>query len=155
MVGWMHYLGRGTPLDKQKGTKIIRDNQSDEFKLGEGECLAWWGYECKSDSPAACKFFDLCQLGSDRDWLCRYLMAVCVFLGFGTAEDRAMAVGIIEQLAKGSQSDCQFTIGRCFFYGWDVPEDYKKAIEWFRKSADQGNSYVGRAGQSIRAVLAR
>ncbi|KAI9193247.1 uncharacterized protein BJ171DRAFT_282104 [Polychytrium aggregatum] len=76
MVGWMHYLGRGTVRDEQKGVKIIRDNQSDEFKLGEGECLAA-DWNIKSDSPAACKFFELCQLGSDRDWLCSHLMAVC------------------------------------------------------------------------------
>ncbi|KAI9208405.1 uncharacterized protein BJ171DRAFT_455702, partial [Polychytrium aggregatum] len=38
MIGWMHYLGRGTPQDQQNGIKIIRENKSDVFKLGEDEC---------------------------------------------------------------------------------------------------------------------
>ncbi|KAI9209527.1 uncharacterized protein BJ171DRAFT_436671, partial [Polychytrium aggregatum] len=96
MVGWMHYLGRGTVRDKQKGTKIIRDNQSDEFPFGEDECLAG-NSDADSDSPAAFMFFELCQLGSDRDWLCRHPMAVCLHYGFGTLKNQKKAAGIFEQ----------------------------------------------------------
>ncbi|KAI9203473.1 uncharacterized protein BJ171DRAFT_144464 [Polychytrium aggregatum] len=141
MVGWMHYLGRGTERDEQRGIKIIRDNQSDEFKLGESECLASVWNNIKSDSRTACKFFNLCQLGSDRNWLCRHLMAVCVFFGFGTTEDRTKAAGIFEPLADDGHSDSQFWIGSCYRCGGGVSRDWKKAFEGYSKSADQGNSY--------------
>ncbi|KAI9204872.1 uncharacterized protein BJ171DRAFT_459036 [Polychytrium aggregatum] len=140
IVGWMHYLGRGTQLDKQKGIKIIRENSTNEFKLGEDECLAG-GTGCSSNSPAACKFFDLCQQGSDRDWLCRHLMAVCLFLGFGTTQDRKKAVSIFEQLANKGHSDSRLWIGKCFMGIEEVPEDLRKAFEWFFKSATEGNPY--------------
>ncbi|KAI9203394.1 uncharacterized protein BJ171DRAFT_583231 [Polychytrium aggregatum] len=140
MVGWMHYLGRGITQDKQEGVRIIRDNQSDEFGLGEAECLAYWS-SISSNSPAACKFFQVCQLGSDRDWLCRHLMAVCVFHGFGTTEDKKKAIGIFEQLANEGHSDSQLWIGICYCFGRGVSRNYEKALEWLFKSASQGNSY--------------
>ncbi|KAI9205578.1 uncharacterized protein BJ171DRAFT_598251 [Polychytrium aggregatum] len=141
MVGWMHYLGRGTQLDKQKGVKIIRDNQSDAFKLGEDECLASMWNNIKSDSAAACKFFHLCHLGSDRDWLCRHLMALCLVNGFGTIQDQEKAAGIIEQLANEGHSDSQLWMGECYRSDGGVSKDFKKAFEWFSKSAKQDNSY--------------
>ncbi|KAI9202405.1 uncharacterized protein BJ171DRAFT_584052 [Polychytrium aggregatum] len=140
MVGWMHYLGRGTQQDKQKGVKIIRDNESDEFKLGETNCLSViWSSTTSSDSLAAREFFELCRIGSDRDWLSNHLMAVCLVRGFGTMQDRMRAAGIFEQLANEGYSDSQFWIGECFYQGWGGPTDRKKAFEWFSKSADQGN----------------
>ncbi|KAI9193524.1 uncharacterized protein BJ171DRAFT_603262 [Polychytrium aggregatum] len=141
MVGWMHYLGRGTVRDEPMGTKIIRENKSDEFPLGEGECLAANWAPIKSDLPAPRKFFELCQLGSERDWLCRHLMAVCVFQEFGATNDREKAAGIFEQLANDGHSDSQFWIGECYQYGRGVSQDHKTAFERFSKSANQGNSY--------------
>ncbi|KAI9202694.1 uncharacterized protein BJ171DRAFT_600702 [Polychytrium aggregatum] len=139
MVGWMHYLGRGTVQDKQKGIEIIRVNKSHEFKFGESECLA--GDSTLSDSPTSRKFFELCRLGSERDWLCRHLMAACLHLGFGTTGDREKAAGDFEQLANEGHSDSQFWIGECYYRGQGVPEDDSKAFEWYTKSAYQGNSY--------------
>ncbi|KAI9197224.1 uncharacterized protein BJ171DRAFT_571005 [Polychytrium aggregatum] len=141
MVGWMHYLGRGSQRDQLKGITIIRKNESDEFNLGENECLTSIWKDIKSDSPVACKFFQLCQLGSDRDWICRHLVAVCLFYGFGTTEDRVKAAGMFEQLANEGHSDSQLWIGECYHWSVGVSEDNDNAFEWFSKSADQGNSY--------------
>ncbi|KAI9193486.1 uncharacterized protein BJ171DRAFT_587190 [Polychytrium aggregatum] len=139
MVGWMHYLGRGTQLDKQKGIKIIRDNESDEFKLGEA--MSWVGSWAPSDSRISRKLFQLCQLKSDRDWLCMHLMAVYLFNGYGTTKDEEKAACIFEQLAIHGHSDSQYWIGLCYRSGRGVSKDEQKAFEWFCKSADQDNSY--------------
>ncbi|KAI9190744.1 uncharacterized protein BJ171DRAFT_574483 [Polychytrium aggregatum] len=142
MVGWMHYLGRGTVQDKQKGTKIIRDNKSDEFRLGEDKCLTkFFGTRADSNSHAARKFFNLCRLGSDHDWLCRHLMTVCLYYGFGTTKDQKKAAGNFEQLANEGRSDSQYWIGECCYWGVGVSQDHKKSFEWFCKSANQDNSY--------------
>ncbi|KAI9204516.1 uncharacterized protein BJ171DRAFT_599301 [Polychytrium aggregatum] len=141
MVGWMHYLGRGTMRDEQRGITIIRENRSAEFKLGEDESLAALLIDIKSKSPIACKFFNLCHLGSEHDWLCRHLMAVCLFYGFGTTKDWKNAASNFEQLAIEGRSDSQLWIGVCYYWGREISDYRKNSFEWFSKSADQGNSY--------------
>ncbi|KAI9203234.1 uncharacterized protein BJ171DRAFT_155205 [Polychytrium aggregatum] len=140
MVGWMHYLGRGTERDEQKGVKIIRENRSAKFPFGETECLAG-SSDTKSRSHLGLRLFELCQFGSDHDWLCKHLMAVCMVRGFGIVEHRNTAVDTFAQLANEGHSDSQFWIGQCFYHGWGVSQDHKKAFEWHSKSANQGNSY--------------
>ncbi|KAI9193539.1 uncharacterized protein BJ171DRAFT_603096 [Polychytrium aggregatum] len=141
MVGWMHYLGRGTERDEQKGIKIVRDSKSKEFPLGEDSGLAGW-YIIPCRSPASHKFYRLCQLGSERDWLCKHLAAVCLINGFGTAANAEMAACIFEQLANEGHGDSQFRLGMCYRYGWGARKSYSRAIRWFRKAADLGNSYA-------------
>ncbi|KAI9193325.1 uncharacterized protein BJ171DRAFT_272756 [Polychytrium aggregatum] len=140
MVGWMHYLGRGTQQDQQKGIKMIRDSKSSAFKFGEAECLYGWPL-APSNSPASREFFKLCQLGLDHNWLCKHLTAVCLVHGFGTAQDKTKAADIFEQLAHDEHSESQAWFGGCYGNGLGVPEDESKAFEWYSKSANQGNSY--------------
>ncbi|KAI9208768.1 uncharacterized protein BJ171DRAFT_565222 [Polychytrium aggregatum] len=139
MVGWMLYLGRGTQQDKQRGIAIIRDNKSDEFPLGEDNGLACgWNYTLKSsDSPASRTFFELCQLGSDRDWLCKHLKAVCLINRFGAQVESGQAASIFEQLSNDGHSDSQLWIGDLYSSGGGESE----AFEWYSKSANKGNSY--------------
>ncbi|KAI9204224.1 uncharacterized protein BJ171DRAFT_506609 [Polychytrium aggregatum] len=146
MVGWMHYLGRGTVRDKQKGVRIIQDNRSNAFPLGEEGCLAGdagpiWN-RSSSDSPAALKFYQLCEMGSDRDCLCEHLMALCHFHGFGTTEDPSSGAAIFEQLAQKGHSESQFWIGHCYVTGLGRRRELTEAIEWFNESAENGNSYA-------------
>ncbi|KAI9206523.1 uncharacterized protein BJ171DRAFT_498081 [Polychytrium aggregatum] len=140
MLGWMHYLGRGTQQDRQKGIKIIRENRSDEFPFGEDECLAVRCFT-SSNSPGARRFYQLCRLGSDREWLCRHLVAVCLFDGFGVSEDRPKAVDILQQLAHDGHSDSQFWIGESHQCFHKIPRDSQRAFQWWSRSADQGNPY--------------
>ncbi|KAI9205045.1 uncharacterized protein BJ171DRAFT_502810 [Polychytrium aggregatum] len=140
MLGWMHYLGRGTVRDQLKGVKTIRDSRSDLFPLGESECLAF-SDNTFSDSSVACRFFELCQLGSERDWLCKHLMAVCVFFGFGTSRDQKKAVGIFERLASNGNCINQVWLGRCYYWGLGVSIDHAAAIQWYTLAANQGDPY--------------
>ncbi|KAI9199364.1 uncharacterized protein BJ171DRAFT_601941 [Polychytrium aggregatum] len=137
MLGWMHYFGRGTERDEQKGVEIIRENKPDGFELEEGVLI---GYVASSNSPASRKFFNLCLLGSDREWLCRHLMALCLTCGFGTLKDQEKAASIFEQLANEGHSDSQYWIGS-FYYDQGVSKSCEKGFEWYSKSADQGHSY--------------
>lgn len=40
--------------------------------------------------------------------------------------------------AKNGDSEMQWVVGNCFYNGYGVDMDYSKAVEWFKKSADQG-----------------
>ena len=32
-------------------------------------------------------------------------------------------------------------MGVCYYVGYEVPQDYKQAICWYRKAAEQGNNF--------------
>ena len=44
------------------------------------------------------------------------------------------------KLAEQGNADAQFRIGRVYSSGGNVPQDYAKAVQWFRIAADQGHS---------------
>ncbi|KAI9207865.1 uncharacterized protein BJ171DRAFT_491813 [Polychytrium aggregatum] len=138
MLGWMHCLGRGTVQDRPEGTRIQRNNRSDKFPLSEEDALA--GYDCFSNSSISRKFFKLCQYGSNRDWLCKHLMGVCLLHGFGVSKDWTKAADIFDQLANEGHSDSQYWIGQCYFQGCGVTRDLLAAFQWWSRSADRGNS---------------
>ena len=48
------------------------------------------------------------------------------------------------QIAKAEQGDAvaQYLLGRMYYFGEGVPQDYKEAEKWFRKSAEQGYEYA-------------
>ena len=41
--------------------------------------------------------------------------------------------------AKQGDPDAQFALGRCYWKGFGVPEDYGQAAYWYRKAAEQGH----------------
>ena len=40
--------------------------------------------------------------------------------------------------AENNDVTAQFILGECYYYGWGVEPDYKQAVAWYRKAADQG-----------------
>ena len=57
------------------------------------------------------------------------------------AENRdADAVRIFRELADQGHLGAQYMLGRAYRFRWGVPErDFKEAIKWYTKSAEQGN----------------
>ena len=53
---------------------------------------------------------------------------------------RQVNVERFRRLAKEGQADAQFHLGRMYYFGEGVPQDYKEAEKWFRKSAEQGHA---------------
>jgi TPR repeat protein len=51
------------------------------------------------------------------------------------AEDYETSIHKLTPLAMLGDSDAQWLIGQMYAYGWGVPKDEIKAIEWFRRSA--------------------
>ena len=44
--------------------------------------------------------------------------------------------------AKQGDPDAQFALGRCYWKGFGVPEDYGQAAYWYRKAAEQDNDHA-------------
>ena len=43
-------------------------------------------------------------------------------------------------LAKGGDSDAQFNVALIYEDGTELPQDYEKAVYWYRKAAHQGHA---------------
>lgn len=46
---------------------------------------------------------------------------------------------LIETAEQGN-ADAQNNLGVMYYFGYGVPQDYKKAFEWYTKAAEQGNA---------------
>jgi len=81
--------------------------------------------------PSVAIYDRLCYIAVMRKWLI-YLLATSA-LGSATADLR-----LIER-AKSGDAEAQVDLGLAYRDGKGVPEDTKKAVQWFRKSAQQGH----------------
>jgi TPR repeat protein len=50
------------------------------------------------------------------------------------AEDARMS----RSSAEKGDAKAQFNLGKIYFHGQGVPQDYAEAVRWYRKAADQG-----------------
>ena len=44
--------------------------------------------------------------------------------------------------AEHGDADAQYKLGFCYYHGNGVPKNYKEAVKWFGKSAEQGNEWA-------------
>jgi len=50
------------------------------------------------------------------------------------------AIPLYEQVASNDgNADAQNKVGNCYYNGWGVTQDYAKAVEWYKKAAEQGS----------------
>src|SRR6266581_7042258 len=54
--------------------------------------------------------------------------------------DYATVVRKLLPLAQGGDPRAQRNLGRMYFLGQGVPQDYALALTWFRRAADQGEA---------------
>ncbi|KAI9208642.1 uncharacterized protein BJ171DRAFT_489571 [Polychytrium aggregatum] len=142
LLGWLCYLGRGSQQqNKEKGIVLMRQSKTNDFTLAE-DSLEPESDPVSSNSVVAQLFFRLCLLGSEQDWLCKHLEAVCHIGGFGTAKDQAMAADLFDSLANQGHDVSQHWLGRCYGWGWGVPRNDPMSFNWYSQAASQHNSYA-------------
>jgi TPR repeat protein len=69
--------------------------------------------------------------------------------------DYATALRIIRPMARKGYAPAQFKLGLIYVKGNGVPQDYREALKWYRRAADQGNAaaqdpYDGFTSNAIR-----
>ena len=64
------------------------------------------------------------------------LVTLWIFLGDGDESD----LGRAKAAVKRGDAAAEYFLGRAYFLGKDVAQDYSKAAELFRKAAEQGNA---------------
>ena len=63
------------------------------------------------------------------------LFAGLLMLGGCTQE---LEFQVTKELAEGGDAEAQNNLGAMYYNGEGVPQDYKEAVKWQRKAAEQG-----------------
>ena len=59
-----------------------------------------------------------------------------------TALKEETEVAKLRKTAERGDVDAQYKLGLCYYHGNDVSQDYKEAMKWFGKAAEQGNEWA-------------
>ncbi|KAI9190774.1 uncharacterized protein BJ171DRAFT_606379 [Polychytrium aggregatum] len=137
MVGWMHYLGRGTAQDKPKGVKIIRENKSKEFPIGDQETLIGWNY-----SKGLQLFLKAADAG---DSYAQHMAGVCLHYGFGAAQNHKKAVRWLLKSAKQGNPQGQQFLGYCYMNGLGFLRSVAPEIWYAAEHASKRGNLAGAA----------
>jgi TPR repeat protein len=54
--------------------------------------------------------------------------------------DYSTALKEWQPLAEQGDANAQYNLGKLYYHGWGVPQDYGQARDWYRKAAAQGYS---------------
>lgn len=63
-------------------------------------------------------------------------------LGLGTEQDCSKSFGWFEKFAAAGNKFAQYLLGSLYFFWNDVAQNYEKAFEYYKLSADQDNAYA-------------
>ena len=113
--------------------------QTDEIPVGDGESKAQKALKLAEESADAESPFGLYALGRIHG----------EGVGMQKNADRAKQLytrafpGLLK-LSEGDDPNAQWLLGASFNVGRGVEKDQAKAVEWFRKSAEQGNAVAQR-----------
>ena len=71
--------------------------------------------------------------------LCKYFQSLHYLDGsYGLKKDSDKAFRLAIEAAEYGYAEAQYNLGRCYYNGEGVIQDYAKAVEWYRKAAEQG-----------------
>ena len=89
---------------------------------------------------------------------CAFLFALVVPPGHVfAARQYISSLAQLQRLAEQGDVDAQYDLGLFYFQGRGVPQDYSKAMLWYRKAAEQGDSraqfYLGSMYQDGLGVI--
>ena len=81
------------------------------------------------------------------------LLLVGMFAASGWAEEAKPEPYSSELVKKAEAGDAkaQYYLGRCYYKGDGVAQDYKEAVKWFTKSAEQGNDSAKRKLEELKS----
>ena len=72
-----------------------------------------------------------------------HLFVIIVFFGkSGWSQEKITFSPELVKRAKAADAWAQFDLARCYYNGASIDKDYKEAVKWYTKSADQGNAWA-------------
>lgn len=85
-------------------------------------------YYLNGNYPKAVEFFrQAAEAGNDS---AQYMLAECLFYGWGTECNREEAIVWFHRVAVKGDIDAQYSLGYCYYYGVGAEVDYRSAFKW-------------------------
>lgn len=98
-------------------------------------CAYWKGEGIPKNLAQAYQYF---YEASNKYKEALYMVGVCKFNGWGTAEDKTDAVIYYRKASNQDCGEAQNALGCCYYNGTGVDKDIKLAMYWFEKAIKQG-----------------
>ena len=54
--------------------------------------------------------------------------------------NKEKGIALIRRSAEQGYTEAQYNLGRCYYNGEGVSQDYTQAVYWWSKAAEQGNA---------------
>ena len=144
-VAEAYFWGKGVAEDKCKAVEWYRKAADDggvDALASLGICLLK-GYGCEEDHKAAVECFAAAAERKNVRAMNDY--AFCLIQGKGTDKDERKGFALAHEAAELGHAASQAMVGECYIYGLGVErKNPRKAREWLRKAADQGNRRAAR-----------
>lgn len=136
-LGNCHYSGLGVPQNYKKAVEQYQKaanqgNSAAQYVLG---ICYYDGRGVHQDYKEAVKWW---QKASEQGHLeAQFKLYECYCNGQGTEKNYKLGQYWCKRAADQGHSLAQ---GHCYYFGFEVPQDYKEAVKHFQKAAEQGNA---------------
>lgn len=78
----------------------------------------------------------------------KIITSIFLFVGI-TACAQSTRIDSLMTKAEQGYADAQYSLGLCYAKGDGVPQDYKQAVYWYSKAAEQG---LAEAQESLKKI---
>lgn len=114
--------------------------------LGNSECMVYLGLWYNDSSsrdfdPQEAVTWYRKAIDTDNNVTATHYLALAYLNGTGVTKDTAEGVRLLNDAAERDYADAQNLLGIIYYTGHEfIPVDAAKAVQWWRRSADNGNS---------------
>jgi len=120
---------------------VVKENYMGIFGMSEKDLEKLYkdALSCENDDPKMEKL--LLKAADNKHVPSQYLLGMFYLKGDPAIfkKDISKGIGFLQKAAEKGHDGAQYELGKCYFTGTGVTEDSAKAIEWFKKSAEQDN----------------
>ena len=68
------------------------------------------------------------------------ILVIATTMAGAWQKNKAEAVKWYQKAAEQGDTDAQFALGKCYYYGNGTEVNYETAARWIQKAAEQGNA---------------
>ena len=147
-LGFCYLDSTGVQMDEKKAVELF--TKAAEQGNADAQAILWYCYKIgmgvSEDEEKAAKWYGKVLENKAGSSTVRIRWIKCLY------GDRKKKESI-QKLTRGAEqgdSICQCELAKRYYLGDGVPQDEKKAVEWFTKAAEQGNGDARKALEEFK-----